>query len=37
MLIAFALLLILLTAWLPKRVWPPQTLLQQPVTPKPGI
>lgn len=37
LLIAFALLLILLTAWLPKRVWPPQTLLQQPVTPKPGI
>jgi len=27
LLIAFALLLILLTAWLPKRVWPPQTLL----------
>jgi DHA2 family multidrug resistance protein len=37
LLIAFAFLLILLTAWLPKRVWPPQTLLQQPVTPKPGI
>lgn len=27
MIIGFALLLILLTAWLPKRVWPPQTLL----------
>ncbi|ARJ42886.1 EmrB/QacA family drug resistance transporter [Pantoea alhagi] len=37
LLIAFALLLILLTAWLPKRVWPPQTLLQQPVITKPGI
>ena len=28
MLIAFAALLLLLTAWLPKRVWPPQTLIQ---------
>lgn len=27
MLISFALLLVALTAWLPKRVWPPQTLL----------
>ena len=27
LLTGFALLLILLTAWLPKRVWPPQTLL----------
>ncbi len=27
LLIGFALLMILLTAWLPKRVWPPQTLL----------
>ena len=27
MLIGFALLLVALTAWLPKRVWPPQTLL----------
>ena len=31
MLIGFAALLLLLTAWLPKRVWPPQTLIQ-PVT-----
>ena len=31
MLIGFAVLLLLLTAWLPKRVWPPQTLIQ-PVT-----
>ena len=28
LLIAFAALLLLLTAWLPKRVWPPQTLIQ---------
>jgi DHA2 family multidrug resistance protein len=28
LLIGFALLLVLLTAWLPKRVWPPQTLIQ---------
>jgi len=28
MLIAFAALLLLLTGWLPKRVWPPQTLIQ---------
>lgn len=35
MLIGFAILLVLLTAWLPKRVWPPQTLIQ-PVTPSPG-
>lgn len=28
LLIAFATLLLLLTAWLPKRVWPPQTLIQ---------
>ncbi|WP_312242349.1 MFS transporter [Pantoea sp.] len=32
MLIGFAALMVLLTAWLPKRVWPPQTLIQ-PVTP----
>ena len=32
MIIGFALLLVLLTAWLPKRVWPPQTLLS-PVMP----
>lgn len=31
MLIGFAALMLLLTAWLPKRVWPPQTLIQ-PVT-----
>ncbi|MCU5772861.1 MFS transporter [Erwiniaceae bacterium BAC15a-03b] len=35
MLIGFAILLVLLTAWLPKRVWPPQTLIQ-PVTHTPG-
>ena len=27
LIIGFALLLVLLTAWLPKRVWPPQTLI----------
>jgi len=35
MLIGFALLLLLLTAWLPKRIWPPQTLIQ-PATHTPG-
>jgi len=34
MLIGIATLLVLLTVWLPKRVWPPQTLIQ-PVTPTP--
>jgi DHA2 family multidrug resistance protein len=29
LIIGFALLMVLLTAWLPKRVYPPQTLLQQ--------
>ncbi|MEM6049166.1 MFS transporter [Erwinia sp. P7711] len=29
LIIGFALLMILLTAWLPKRVWPPQTLIQR--------
>lgn len=34
LIIGFALLLVLLTAWLPKRVWPPQTLLTSaPLTP----
>ena len=28
LIICFALLLVVLTAWLPKRVWPPQTLIQ---------
>ncbi|WP_394515031.1 MFS transporter [Pantoea sp. SGAir0215] len=28
LLIGFALLLLVVTAWLPKRVWPPQTLIQ---------
>ncbi|WP_437615174.1 MFS transporter [Erwinia sp. V71] len=35
MLIGFSLLLVVLTAWLPKRVWPPQTLIQ-PATHTPG-
>ncbi|WNN43214.1 MFS transporter [Winslowiella toletana] len=35
MLIGFAILLVLLTVWLPKRVWPPQTLIQS-VTHTPG-